>query len=83
MILSEKNEIDEALIHRVCTLDSDGGFPLPQEASASDDPVQSAQVMQIREALAACNGSHKLAARKLGISDSTFYRRMRSLNIHD
>ena len=83
LILSEKNEIDEALIHRVCTLDSDGGFPLPQEASASDDPVQSAQVMQIREALAACNGSHKLAARKLGISDSTFYRRMRSLNIHD
>lgn len=80
MILSDRTNIDEALIRRAY------GQAVP--FSVPKRPVwfyrnRNCENMaeEIRAALAACGGSHKLAAQQLGISDSTLYRRIRALGL--
>lgn len=80
MVLSDGTSIDETLIRRAY------GQAVPfsvlkRPAWLYRNKNCENMAEEIKAALAACGGSHKLAAQRLGISDSTLYRRIRALGL--
>ena len=81
MILSDKTCIDETLIRR--SYGRIASLSIPTKAvHLRRDRNREDSAEEIKSALASCGGSHKLAAQLLGISDSTLYRRIRSLGLN-
>jgi len=55
------------------------------ETIEEEEPLslQAKELEMIKQALIRCNGKRKLAAKELGISERTLYRKIRQYDLHE
>ncbi len=81
-----KNVIERAVVlaegHKITIKDLPQDFPISSKDTVNELPIKSLKDLEqlaINEALLRCNGNKSQAAKQLGISRKTFYKRLRGM----